>query len=237
MLQRMPEPAARISVVIPALNEQDAIGRVVAAMPWQQIAECIVVDNGSTDDTAAVARAAGARVITSPRGYGAACFAGAAAALPTSDILVFLDGDGSDDPADFDRMTQPVLDGTEDFTIGSRLKHADPGSLMGSQIFAAHFVGLLMRVFLQARYTDMGPFRVMRREALQSLDMQERTFGWNLEMQIKAVQRGLRVREIPVHWRNRIAGESKVSGDLRASCKTAARIVEVFVRVGLLRRR
>jgi hypothetical protein len=94
-----------------------------------------------------------------------------------------------------------------------------------------------MRVFLQARYTDMGPFRVMRREALQSLDMQERTFGWNLEMQIKAVQRGLRVREIPVHWRNRIAGESKVSGDLRASCKTAARIVEVFVRVGLLRRR
>ena len=223
-----------ISVIIPALNEAESIGRVVAEMPWPLIAECIVVDNGSTDATADLARAAGARVIFSPRGYGAACLAGSLAASRESTILVFMDGDGSDIVADLPRLIGPILTGEADFVLGSRLRgHREPGSMLASQLFAARFVGLLLRLFLGVRYTDMGPFRAIRRSALDQLKMSELTYGWNLEMQIKAAHHHLRIREIPVDYRRRLAGTSKVSGDLRASARAAARILEVLLRVGL----
>jgi glycosyltransferase involved in cell wall biosynthesis len=222
-----------VSVIIPALNEAESIGRVVAEMPWPRIAECIVVDNGSTDQTAAIAREAGARVVTSQKGYGAACLVGFHAASRESTVLVFLDGDGSDVLADLPRLLDPILSGEADFVLGSRLRgHREPGSMLASQLFAAHLVGLLLRLFQGVRYTDMGPFRAIRRTALEQLDMSELTYGWNLEMQIKAAHHHLRIREIPVDYRCRLGGTSKVSGNLTASAKAAARILEVLLRVG-----
>lgn len=222
----------RVSVVIPALNEAESIGAVVRSMPWDRIAECIVVDNGSTDATAEVARAAGARVATSPRGYGAACAAGARAAVETSDVLVFLDGDGSDDVSAMAQMVGPIERGEADFVIGSRTRgRAEPGSLNGAQRFAATLIGTLVKMLYGFRYTDMGPFRAIRRDALERMQMREMTYGWNLEMQVKAVRMGLRVVEIPVNYRCRIGGESKVSGNLAASVKAGMRILGVLVRV------
>ena len=225
---------SQISVIIPALNEAESIGQVVAEMPWHLIAECIVVDNGSTDATAAIAAAAGARVVTSPRGYGAACLAGSQAALPTSDILVFMDGDGADIIANLERLTAPIAAGDYDFVMGSRIRgKREPGSMLFSQVFAAHLVGTLLRLFLGARYTDMGPFRAIRRSSLESFHMAELTYGWSIEMQIKAVQQRLRILEIPVDYRCRIGGVSKVAGDFRASFKAGTRILQVVFRVGI----
>lgn len=222
----------RISVIIPALNEEESIGFVVAEMPWHLIAECIVVDNGSTDRTAEHARDAGARVIESPRGYGAACMAGSRAALEGSDILVYMDGDGADDISGLERLTAPIVSGEHDFVLGSRLRgHREPGSMLPSQVFAGRFVGLLLRMFQGVRYTDMCAFRAIRRSSFETLGMTEMTYGWNLEMQVKAAQQRLRILEIPVDYRNRIGGVSKVSGDLKASFKTAARILRVLWRV------
>ena len=227
---------SKISIIIPALNEYESIGHVVTSMPWDIIAECIVVDNGSTDGTGEIARAAGARVITSPRGYGAACKAGSDAALPSSTILVYMDGDGSDIIADLPRLIAPIQDGEADFVLGSRIKgNREAGSMLGSQVFAGHFVGLLLRLTQGIRYTDMGPFRAIQRMSLNQLQMSEMTYGWNLEMQIKAAQHKLRIREITVDYRRRIGGTSKVSGDLAASFKAAIRILEVLFRTGLTR--
>jgi glycosyltransferase involved in cell wall biosynthesis len=226
-----------VSIIIPTLNEAESIGHVVSEMPWNLIAECIVVDNGSTDSTAAIAQASGARVITSPRGYGAACLAGSNAALATSEVLVYMDGDGSDIVADLPRLLAPIQDNQADFVIGSRLRGTrEPGSMLPSQVFAGRLVGLLLRLFLGVRYTDMGPFRAIRRSSLEALHMSEQTYGWNLEMQIKAAKHNLRIVEIPVDYRKRIGGESKVSGNLSASMKAAVRILEVLLRVGLSRK-
>jgi glycosyltransferase involved in cell wall biosynthesis len=230
----MPPP---ISIIIPALNEAEAIGQVVSEMPWHLIAECIVVDNGSTDATASIAQIAGARVIQSPRGYGAACLAGSNAALPSSTILVYMDGDGSDVIADLPRLITPIQNNEADFIIGSRIRgNREPGSMLGSQVFAGHLVGVLLRILGKGNYTDMGPFRAIRRTSLEQLQMSELTYGWNLEMQIKAAQHHLRIQEIPVDYRKRIGGTSKVSGDLKASFQAGIRILEVLFRVGLSRR-
>jgi glycosyltransferase involved in cell wall biosynthesis len=227
----MPPP---ISVVIPALNEAESIGQVVSEMPWSLIAECIVVDNGSTDATASIAAQAGASVVTSLRGYGAACLAGSKAALCSSTVLVFMDGDGSDIIADLPRLTNPILNGEADFVIGSRNRgNREPGAMLGSQIFAGRFVGVLLRLLGKGNYTDMGPFRAIRRASLEQLQMSELTYGWNLEMQIKAAQYHLRILEIPVDYRKRIGGVSKVSGDFKASVKAGFRILRVLFRVGL----
>jgi glycosyltransferase involved in cell wall biosynthesis len=225
-----------ISIIIPALNEAESIGQVVSEMPWHLIAECIVVDNGSSDATASIAANAGARVIQSPRGYGAACLTGSKAALPTSTILVYMDGDGSDVIADLPRLTTPIQNGEADFVIGSRNRGTrEPGSMLRSQIFAGRFVGILLRLLRKGSYTDMGPFRAIRRTSLEQLQMSELTYGWNLEMQIKAAQHHLRILEIPVDYRKRIGGVSKVSGDFKASVKAGIRILAVLFRVGFSR--
>ncbi len=221
-----------VSIIIPALNEAESIGHVVRSMPWHLIAECIVVDNGSTDGTAAIAAFEGARIVTSPRGYGAACLAGSNAALPASDILVYMDGDGSDILDDLPRLIAPIQRNEADFVIGSRIRGTrEPGSMLPSQVFAGKFVGVLLRLTLGVRYTDMGPFRVIRRSSLEELKMSELTYGWNLEMQIKAAKHKLRIVEISVDYRNRIGGTSKVSGNLSASLQAAIRIFEVLLRV------
>lgn len=227
-----------VSVVIPALNEAENIAAVVRELPWDLIHECIVVDNGSTDATAAEALAAGARVIASERGYGRACAAGAAAADPASDILVFMDGDGSDVPSEMGHLLQPIVAGECDFVIGSRLRgKREPGSMLGSQIFAGWLAGILLRLLYRVSYSDMGPLRAIRRDALNALHMREQTYGWNLEMQMRAAAAGLRVQEIPVDHRVRRGGVSKVSGNLVAGLTAAWKISAVFVRLALALRR
>jgi glycosyltransferase involved in cell wall biosynthesis len=221
-----------ISVIIPALNEAESIGSVVMSMPWGAIAECIVVDNGSTDGTGEIAAVAGARVITSPRGYGAAMSAGVKAARSSSEIFVFMDGDGADRVEFMEQLVTPIALDEADFVLGSRiLGKRELGSMLGSQVFAAWLIGGLVKVLYGYRYSDMCAFRAIRRNALERMKMSEMTFGWNLEMQIKAIQMGLRVREIPVDYRCRIGGESKVSGNLKASVQAAWRIFGVFWRV------
>lgn len=229
---------ARVTVVIPALNEAESIGRVVRAMPWHLIAECIVVDNDSTDETAGAAAAAGARVVRERRrGYGQACMTGASAAGAATDIIVFMDGDGSDVPSEMPRLIEPILAGQRDFVIGSRIRgEREPGSMTISQRFASRLFGFLLRMLYGVKYTDMGPFRAITRTGFESLRMTERTYGWNLEMQMRAVREGLRVLEVPTTCRRRTGGVSKVSGSIQASSKAAVRIFAVLFRVGLKRR-
>jgi glycosyltransferase involved in cell wall biosynthesis len=226
---------SQVSVIIPALNEAEAIGAVVSSMPWAErtfdLAECIVVDNGSTDGTAEAARAAGARVISSPRGYGAACFAGMKASVAASDVLVFLDGDGADTVEDMPKLVGPVARGEADFVIGSRLRgKREPGAMNFAQVMAGKMVSALVAAQYGHRYSDMGAFRAIRRDKLEAMGMTEMTFGWNLEMQVRAVQMGLRIQEVATDYKCRVAGESKVSGNLKASAKTAWRILQVLGR-------
>jgi glycosyltransferase involved in cell wall biosynthesis len=223
---------ANVSVIIPVLNEAGSIGDVVASMPWSDIAECIVVDNGSTDGSGEIAAAAGARVIQSPRGYGAAMHAGSEAALATSDILVYMDGDGQDAVEEMARVVGPIAKDEADFVITSRiLGKRESGSMQFSQVMAGFVVGWLTRVFYKFHYTDMAAFRAIRRSSLEQMHMEEMTYGWNLEMQLKAIQLRLRILEVPAHYRRRAGGESKVSGNVRASWETVKRIFIVFRRV------
>ncbi len=224
-----------ITVIIPALNEEEPIAEVVRACAATGLPnEVIVVDNGSTDLTAEQAQAAGARVVKAPRGYGRACAAGMEAAEPRSDILVFLDGDGSDCPEFMEQLVRPILNGEEDFVIGSRTRgQREPGSMNFQQIFAGRAAGFLLRLLYGVRFTDMCPFRAIRRESLDSLGMKEPTYGWNLEMQMRAARSGLRVREVPVDHRCRTGGESKVSGTLRGTFVAGGRILATLFRVAL----
>lgn len=224
-----------ISVVIPALNEEEPIGNVVREVAATGMPnETIVVDNGSTDRTAERAQEAGAKVVTAPRGYGRACAAGVAAVRPECDLIVFLDGDGSDRPEFMKQLVDPLTAGTHDFVIGSRTRgRREPGSMNFQQIFSGRLAGWLMSILYGVRYTDMCPFRAIRRDALAKLAMREETYGWNLEMQMKAARAGLRILEIPVAHRRRAGGESKVSGTLRGTFVAGARILVTFVRISL----
>ena len=227
-----------ISVIIPALNEEEPIADVIRAVASTKIPhEVIVVDNGSTDRTADRARAAGARVVAEPRrGYGRACAAGIRALSPQSDVVVFLDGDGSDCPEFMDRLVDPIVTGTHDFVIGSRTRgQREPGSMNAQQIYAGRFGGWLLSILYGVRYTDMCPFRAIHRHALERLGMREKTYGWNLEMQMRAARAGLRILEVPVNHRCRAGGKSKVSGTLRGTFVAGARIMATFLRVAIER--
>ena len=222
-----------VSVVIPALNEEEPIADVVRECLATKIPhEIIIVDNGSTDRTAERAREAGARVVTAPRGYGCACMAGVRAVSSECEIVVFLDGDGSDSPEFISQLVDPIAAETHDFVIGSRTRgKREPGSMNFQQIFAGKFAGWLMSILYGVRYTDMCPFRAIRRDALEKLSMKEETYGWNLEMQMKAARSGLRILEVPVDHRCRAGGVSKVSGTLRGTFVAGARIIATFLRI------
>jgi len=228
-----------VSVVIPALNEEESIADVVRAIPRETADEIIVVDNDSTDQTAERARSAGARVIHEPRqGYGRACRAGVRAVSPQTEVVVFLDGDGSDCPEMMPRLLAPILDGTYDFVIGSRIRgRREPGSMNVSQLLAGRAAGLILKLLYGVRFTDMCPFRAIRREALERLGMREETYGWNLEMQIRAARAGMRILEVPVDHRRRAGGKSKVSGTVTGTIRAGARILFTFVRVAWPRRK
>jgi glycosyltransferase involved in cell wall biosynthesis len=228
---------SKVSVVIPALNEEEPISSVVRECFATGVPdEVIVVDNDSTDRTAERAREAGARVVTAPRGYGRACAAGARSAAADCDIIVFLDGDGSDIPAFMPQLVGPITRGTHDFVIGSRTRgQREPGSMNFQQILSGRIAGWIMQLLYGVSYTDMCPFRAIRRDALARLDMREETYGWNLEMQMKAARAGLRILEIPVNHRRRTGGASKVSGTFPGTFVAGTRIVATLFRVAASR--
>jgi glycosyltransferase involved in cell wall biosynthesis len=227
-----------VSVIIAALNEEEAIGKVVREVPRHIADEIIVVDNGSTDRTAEVAATAGARVVTEPRrGYGRAFRAGLRAVAPECKIVVFLDGDGSDYPEMMDRLINPIVQGTHTFVISSRTRgQREAGSMNWHQVFAGYMVGFFLRLLYGVRSTDMGPFRAIRRDALERLNMREETYGWPLEMQMRAARAHLRILEVPVDYRRRAGGQSKIAGTVRGSFLAAARILTTLARIALERR-
>jgi glycosyltransferase involved in cell wall biosynthesis len=226
----------RVVLVIPTLNEEPSIGEVIRAVPREAVDEVIVADSGSEDRTVECAEEAGARVIVErQRGYGRACAAGARAASEGG-VIVFLDGDGSDPPELVPLLLAPILSGTHDFVIGTRTRGTrEPGSMNALQIAAGYLAGALMRLLYGVAYTDMCAFRAIRRDALDRLGMREMTYGWNLEMQMRAARTGLRILEVPVAHRRRRGGASKVSGTVVGTVKAALRIGLTFLRVAFER--
>ena len=227
-----------VAAIIPCLDEEAAIGELVHALIAQGVDRVIVVDGGSRDSTVARATEAGAQVLVErQRGYGRACAAGIIAA-GGADVLLFMDGDGSDDPAMIASVLEPVMRDQADFSMGSRLRGTrEPGSLGPQQYVAGVLAGVLLRVFYGARFTDMSPFRAIRPAVLQGLHMQETTYGWNLEMQMRAAACGLRLREVPVGCRVRRGGVSKVSGNVGAVLPATWSIMTTFARLAASLRR
>jgi glycosyltransferase involved in cell wall biosynthesis len=222
-----------ISVIIPTLNEAESIGGVIAELPKSIVSEIIVADSGSTDGTPAIARAAGAVVLPlAERGYGRACAAAANIADPASDILVFMDGDGADRADLIETLIAPIRAGTYDFVIAARAKKLRaPHAMSPHQVFAGHALGLAIGAVTGTRYTDMCAYRAISRDALRKLPMREMTYGWNIEMQFLAARAGLRILEIPMPYRCRTGGASKVAGSLRGTIRASSRILTTFVRV------
>jgi glycosyltransferase involved in cell wall biosynthesis len=217
----------RVACIIPALDEEQALPLVLQAIPRPPVHRVVVADNGSTDRTAEVARQNGAEVIHEPeRGYGAACLKALAhLAADPPDIVVFLDGDYSDHPSELSSLIDPIVTGDADMVIGSRARgQADRGALSPQQQVGNTIACTALRLLYGVRYTDLGPFRAIRWETLQALGMRDRNYGWTVEMQIKAAQRGVAYREVPVSYRQRI-GVSKVSGTLRGSVGAGAKIL------------
>jgi glycosyltransferase involved in cell wall biosynthesis len=227
----MPPGAERVAVVIPTFNEAESIAVVVAELPRAIVGRIIVADGGSSDGTPERARSAGAEVVEVGRGYGRACLAGVQAAAD-AEIVVFLDGDGADDPAAIAALIAPLRSGTADFVIASRARgQREAGSMASHQLLAGLIAGRLTQWLYGVRYTDMCALRAIRRDALLALGMREMTYGWNLEMQMRVARAGLRAVELPVGYRRRIGGESKVAGSLRGSLKAGLKIVSTFARV------
>ncbi len=238
-----PDPAPRgqrehVVVVIPTFNEGVSIAAVVGSLPRDIVDRVIVVDGGSVDGTQQLARKAGAEVIAVGRGYGLACLAGTQAAEKAADIIVFMDGDGADDPAAVAAIVAPIRSGAYDFVVASRARGVrEPGSMAGHQILAGLIAGWLTRLLYGVRYTDMCAFRAIRRDTLLKLGMRELTYGWNLEMQMRVARAGLAVLEVPVAYRRRRGGQSKVAGSLRGSLRAGLRIITTFARVAMESRR
>ena len=231
-MSEFPRPKPFIDVLIPAFNEEKSLPLVLAGLPREGFRQAIVCDNGSTDATAALAKSLGAVVVHEPeKGYGAACLAGMRylVALPPSErpeIVVFLDGDYSDFPEDLPKVVGPILNDDMDMVIGSRLLGGlEPGAMTLPQRFGNWLAPLLIRWFWGYRFTDLGPFRAIRYEALLRLDMADRNFGWTVEMQVKAAKLGLRCTEVPLRYRRRAAGQSKVSGTIKGSVKAGWKIL------------
>ncbi len=224
--------ADKFALIIPALNEEATIGSTLRALIGRGLSQIIVADNGSTDRTAEIARANGAQVVTEPqRGYGNACLAAMAALRPEITIVVFMDGDGSDDPDDLPRLVAPIANGQADLVLGSRvLGSREPGALSLQQELGNRVATWMLHRLFGARCTDLGPFRAIRRDALQALGMRDPNYGWTVEMQIKAHQKGLRVREVAVNYRRRRGGESKVSRTIRGSLFAGTKIVWTILR-------
>ncbi len=213
-----------IAIVIPALNEEEALGHLLKEIPSDFARWIIVVDNGSVDATALVAKEAGAIVVHEHiRGYGRACWSGFRAAVERgAEIVIFMDGDGSDDPVDLPRMLAPLLEGEADLVIGSRIsKRAEAGAVPPQARLGNWLVSRFISVFYGARLHDVGSFRALRCSTLEALKMREMTFGWPVEMLIKAARAHYRILEIPIHYRHRRHGRSKVAGTLIGSVKAA----------------
>ncbi|TVQ12762.1 MAG: glycosyltransferase family 2 protein [Balneolaceae bacterium] len=218
-----------VVVIIPAFNEEQSIGHVIAEIPQDEVIEVIVVNNGSDDNTAEVAARSGATVLTETRkGYGSACLKGigyAATLHPEPAIVVFLDADYSDSPGEMSDLLQPLRDGTADMVIGARVpEKREPGSMMPQQIFGNWLATRLMRVIYGVHYTDLGPFRAIRFSTLNQLGMTDTNFGWTVEMQIKAARMAVPFREIPVSYKNRI-GVSKIAGTVSGTVKAGYKII------------
>ena len=221
----------KIAVIIPAYNEEQALPLVLQEIPRQRVHEIIVVDNGSTDRTFAAAQAAKVKVVFEPRrGYGQACQAGLHGLAADSDLVVFLDGDHSDFPEDLPALLEPIEAGRADIVIGSRvLGQAAPGSLLPHQRFGNWLACRLIAMRFKRRFTDLGPFRAIRRDALKRLALHDPAFGWKVEMQVKALKAGLRVEEVPVRYRPRV-GTSKISGTLSGSVKAGIAILATIAK-------
>ncbi len=220
-----------IKVIIPAYNEADAIGKVIAAIP-KEVSEVVVVDNNSSDQTATVAQKAGATVLFEPKkGYGHACLKGIAhVANHPPDVLVFLDGDYSDHPEELTKLTAPILKGEVDFVVGARVPELrEKGALTPQQIFGNALACFLMRWLYHSRFTDLGPFRAIRWSTLQDLNMKDKTYGWTVEMQLKVLRQEIRYQEVPLSYRKRI-GVSKVSGTVKGTIFAGIKIIGWIVK-------
>lgn len=218
----------KISVIIPAYNEEKAIGLVISEIP-DEVSEVIVVSNNSTDNTIEVAKKAGATVLSEDRkGYGYACLKGLeylANKPEKPDIVVFIDGDYSDFPSELSKIVEPILHGDFDFVIGARVTELrEKHSMTPQQIFGNWLATFLMKILYNAKYSDLGPFRAIKYEKLLALDMEDKTYGWTIEMQLKALKQKMTYTEIPVHYKNRI-GVSKVSGTVKGTIMAGIKII------------
>jgi glycosyltransferase involved in cell wall biosynthesis len=223
----------RVSLIIPALNEAECLGRLLAEVPVHLLHQVIVVDNGSSDNTAKVARSGGSLVIAEPRrGYGFACAAGVAAA--DGDVLAFMDGDGSFVPGELPDLLAPLAEGRADLVLGSReLKDPKQVAMPPHQRFGNRLFAWLLRRRFGLTLTDLGPYRAIRRELLLELNMRERTYGWPLEMIVKTARQRRQIAEVPVTYRPRFAGQSKVGGTLRGSILSGYRFFSVMLRYAI----
>lgn len=224
----------QIDVIIPAFNEEHSVGKVVATIPRDLVTEIVVADNNSTDRTAEVATEAGATVLPAPRqGYGSACLVGIAhvnGKPSPPDIIVFMDADYSDHPEQLKDLVAPIIAGEMDMVIGSRaLGDREKGSMAPQQIFGNWLATRMMRVLYGVRFTDLGPFRAITREALNKLEMKDKDYGWTVEMQVKAAKQKLRFTEVPVDYRKRI-GRSKIAGTVKGTILAGYKIITTILK-------